>query len=98
MEHLLILILLLTVVLFGVTVKEWRKNNPNLKGNIRDNVDILHLVVLNNLEIINAEMIENGISQKNRLERLNHIARKLLNLLINDRNINYIENIDKISK
>ena len=85
----------LNVALFGMTAKEWRESNPNLEGNIRDNSNILHLIVLNNLEIINAEMIENGISQKERLEKLNKIARKHLQLLINDKNIKYIENIDK---
>ena len=71
------------------------KNNPNLEGNIRDNTDILHLVVLNNLEIINAEMIERGISQVERIDKLNKVARKHLKLLINDKNIKSIEKIDK---
>ena len=84
----------LNVALFGITAKEWREQNSNLEGNIRDNVDIVHLVVLNNLEIINAQMIEYGISQEERLERLNKIARKHLNLLVNDKNIKYIENIE----
>ena len=85
----------LNVALFGITAREWRESNPNLEGNIRDNTDILHLVVLNNLEIINAEMIESGISQKERLVKLNKIARKHLELLIDDKNIKYIEKIDK---
>ena len=42
----------LNVALFGMTSKEWRKNNPNLDGNIRDYTDLLHLVILNNLEYI----------------------------------------------
>jgi len=83
----------LNVALFGITAKDWKIANPNLKGNIRDNTDILHLVVLNNLEIINSEMIENNIPQKERLEKLNKIARKHLNLLIDDSNIKQIETI-----
>ena len=74
------------------------RKNSNLEGNIRDNTDILHLVVLNNLEIINAEMIENGISQEERLERLNAVARKHLKLLTDDRNIKCINNLDKSTK
>jgi len=87
----------LNVALFGMTAREWRESNANLEGNIRDNTDILHLVVLNNLEIINAEMIESGISQKERLVKLNKIARKHLELLADDKNIKYIEKIDKIT-
>jgi len=77
----------INVALFGMTAKEWRKNNPNLSGNIRDYTDILHLVVLSNLEVLNADMIENKISQKERLEKLNSTAKKQLEILINDKNI-----------
>ena len=53
----------LNVALFGMTAKEWREVNPDIadKGNIRDYTDLLHLVILNNLENINAELIEMGI-------------------------------------
>ena len=53
----------LNVALFGMTAKEWRESNPDIadKGNIRDYTDLLHLVILNNLENINAELIEMGI-------------------------------------
>ncbi|MBQ8233958.1 MAG: KilA-N domain-containing protein [Bacilli bacterium] len=77
----------INVALFGMTAKEWRENNPNLEGNIRDYTDILHLVVLSNLEILNADMIENNISQKERLEKLNNTAKKQIEILINDKNI-----------
>lgn len=55
---------LLNVALFGFTAKEWRDNNQELakEGNIRDYTDIVHLVILNNLEVINASLIESGIS------------------------------------
>lgn len=84
----------INVALFGLTAKEWKENNPNLKGNIRDYTDILHLVVLSNLEVLNANMIENNISQSERLEKLNSSAKKELEILINDRNIIGIKNID----
>ena len=62
----------LNVALFGMTTKEWREKNPDLadKGNIRDYTDLLHLVILNNLENINAELIEMKISQSERLIKI----------------------------
>ena len=84
----------LNVALFGMTAKEWREKNPNLSGNIRDYTDILHLVVLVNLENLNADMISDGISQSKRLEKLNNTARKQLALLKDNNNIKNIENID----
>ena len=84
----------INVALFGMTAKEWRDKNPNLSGNIRDYTDILHLVVLVNLENLNADMISEGISQSKRLEKLNNTARKQLELLKNNNNIKNIENID----
>ncbi len=78
-----------------MTAKEWREKNPELEGNIRDYADILHLVVLSNLEVLNASMIDNNIDQKIRLEKLNQTARKALVILANDKNIMGIENLDK---
>ena len=57
----------INVALFGMTAKEWRENNPNLEGNIRDYTDILRLIVLSNLEVLNASMIDNNINQGERL-------------------------------
>ncbi len=87
----------LNVALFGMTAKEWRDNNPNLAedGNIRDYTDLLHLVILSNLENINAELIEMGISQSERLVRLNDMAKKQMELLRKNnsfKNLEYIEN------
>ena len=87
----------LNVALFGMTAKEWRKSNPEIadKGNIRDYTDLLHLVILNNLENINAELIEMEIPQNERLIRLNNIARKQMKLLKNNKtfnNLEYMEN------
>ena len=82
------------VALFGLTAKEWRENNPDKEGNIRDYTDILHLVVLSNLEVLNASMIENNISQKDRLEKLNTTARRQINILTNDSNVIGITKLD----
>ena len=84
----------INVALFGITAKEWREKNPNKEGNIRDYTDILHLVVLSNLEVLNASMIENNISQKDRLEKLNKTARRQINILTNDSNIVGITKLD----
>lgn len=86
----------LNVALFGMSAKEWRNKNPNLKGNIRDYTDIAHLVVLANLEVLNAEMIEQKLSMKKRLERLNEIAIKQLLILYEDSNIIKLEEKEKI--
>ena len=87
----------LNVALFGMTAKEWRESNPNLveDGNIRDYTDLLHLVILSNLENINAELIEMGIPQSERLVRLNDMAKKQMELLRKNKslkNLEYIEN------
>lgn len=84
----------INVALFGMTAKEWRENNPDKEGNIRDYTNILHLVVLSNLEVLNASMIENNISQKDRLEKLNKTARRQINILTNDSNIVGITKLD----
>lgn len=84
----------INVALFGMTAKEWRDKYPNLDGNIRDYTDILHLIVLSNLEVLNASMIDNNISQKERLEKLNMTAIKQINLLKNDKNIDKITVMD----
>ena len=72
---------LLNVALFGQTAKEWRKANPNKKGNIRDYTDLHHLLVLANLESYNAILIEQNISQSKRLELLRETALKQLNTI-----------------
>ncbi|MBR2708177.1 MAG: KilA-N domain-containing protein [Bacilli bacterium] len=88
----------INVALFGQTAKEWKNNNPGLKGNIRDYTDVLHLVVLSNLEVLNASMIDNNINQSERLKKLNAIARKELSILSNDKNILGIQKLDNNKK
>ncbi|GHU07320.1 hypothetical protein FACS189431_1680 [Alphaproteobacteria bacterium] len=88
----------LNVALFGHTAKEWREANPELSGNMRDYADILHLVVLINLENLNAEMIHEGISQRERLEKLNSVAKRQLNLLSDNRHIKRLDAGSKNAK
>ena len=85
----------LNVALFGITAKEWRDKNPNLDGNIRDYTDILHLVVLANLENLNAEMIASGLSQSERIVKLNNTAKKQLQLLQDSCSVKRLEHMDK---
>ena len=87
----------LNVALFGMTAKEWRKENPELakKGNIRDYTDLLHLVILNNLQNTNAELIENNVPQSERLIRLNNSARRQMKTLQNNKNIHELEKLQK---
>lgn len=65
---------LLNVALFGLTAKEWRMANPSLDGNMRDHATIEQLLVLANMESLNAEFIHMGLSQGERLMRLNAVA------------------------
>ena len=83
----------LNVALFGMTVKEWRENNLELakNGNMRDYTDLLHLIILNNLENTNAELIRMNIKQSDRLIRLNESARNQMEALKNNKNIKELE-------
>ena len=87
----------LNVALFGMTAKEWREENPELakNGNIRDYTDLLHLVILNNLENTNAELVEAGVPQNERLVRLNNSARRQMKVLKDNKNIKNLELLQK---
>ncbi len=74
---------MLNVGLFGVTAKEWRERNPDMTGNIRDHATIYQLIVLVNLESMNAELIKQGMAQKDRLTYLNKMAIEQMRSLIN---------------
>ena len=65
---------IINVALFGMTAKEWRDSHPNERGNIRDTADLGQLIVLANLEMLNAEYIKAGLSQTERLQRLHSTA------------------------
>jgi hypothetical protein len=71
----------LNVALFGRTAKQWRDANPDLEGNMRDHATIEQLLVLANLEGMNAELIHMGLSQGDRLKRLNEIAIRQMQVL-----------------
>ena len=73
----------LNVAMFGMTAKQWRENNPGLKGNIRDYATINELICLSNMENLNAVFIEQGIPQGERLLKLNQIAIHQMNVLEN---------------
>ncbi len=79
------------MALFGKTAKQWRNNNPNKKGNIRDYANISQLICLSNLENLNAHFIEEEINQSERLERLNIIAIYQMKLLVLDKNVYRLE-------
>ncbi len=82
---------LLNVALFGKTAMQWRKENPDINGNMRDMASIEQLVVLSNLESINAVLIRQGISQSNRLVQLNLIAITQMKSLINNQQFKKIK-------
>ena len=71
----------LNVALFGITAKEWREANPDLKGNIRDYATINQLICLSNLENLNAVFIQKGMEQSDRLTELNKIAIQQMKVL-----------------
>lgn len=83
----------LNVALFGMTAKEWRESNPELakNGNMRDYTDLLHLIILNNLENTNAELIRMNIKQSDRLIQLNESARNQMEALKNNKNVKELE-------
>ena len=74
---------MLNVAMFGMTAKEWREQNPNLKGNIRDYATINQLICLSNMENLNAVFINDGLPQSQRLEKLNQIAIAQMKVLEN---------------
>ena len=78
---------LLNVALFGISAKIWRDKNPKLSGNIRDYAKIEQLVVLSNLESINAMLINEGLSQERRIQKLNNIAIVQIKSLLGNKEI-----------
>ena len=80
----------LNMALFGMTAKEWRDKNPELKGNIRDYATMNELICLANLENLNSVFINEGLKQSERLEKLNKIAISQMQIL-NDTDIKYLK-------
>ena len=71
----------LNVAMFGMTARQWRDANPDLKGNIRDYATINELICLSNMENINAVLINDGMPQGERLVKLNRIAIQQMQVL-----------------
>ncbi len=86
---------MLNVALFNKTAKQWRDENKDLKGNIRDYASLNELLVLSNMESYNAIMIEKGISQANRMIELRKLARTQLMALekLNDTSEKRLESL-----
>ena len=79
---------ILNMALFGKTAKEWRDENPDDKGNILDFANVSQLVCLANLENLNAHFIQEGLTQSERLHKLNRTAIQQMALLLDDRSMN----------
>jgi hypothetical protein len=77
----------LNMALFGMTAKQWRDGNKGKKGNIRDYANISQLVCLSNMESLNAELINDGIPQAQRLKKLNQTAIKQMQVLSQDNTV-----------
>ena len=77
--------------MFGMTAKQWRESNPELKGNIRDYATINELICLSNMENINAVLINEGIPQGERLIKLNQIAIQQMQVLEENSNRNLLK-------
>ena len=82
---------LLNVALFGKTAKQWREQNPDKEGNIRDYASLEQLVVLSNMESINALLIRQGLPQSERLVQLNNTAITQMRSLINNRELKKLQ-------
>lgn len=78
---------MLNMAPFGKTAGDWRNENPDAKGNIRDQATLEQLVVLSNLESINAVLIHQALSQSERLKQLNQIAITQMTSLVNNSSI-----------
>jgi hypothetical protein len=78
---------ILNMALFGITAKDWKINNKNLDGNMRDYADVTQLICLSNLEVLNSEFIKSRLSQRERLIKLNEIAISQMTLLVNNNSI-----------
>jgi len=89
---------LLNVALFGKTAKQWREENPGAKGNIRDFATIEQLIVMVNLENMNAQMISQGLKQKIRIIELNKIAISQLNSFLNNSSVKQLESLNPRKK
>lgn len=82
---------MLNVALFGMTAKEWKAANPESTGNMRDYASINELICLSNMESMNSVLIEGGLSQSDRLSRLNDMAIRQMEILTSHVNRNLLK-------
>ena len=82
---------ILNVALFGLTAKQWQEENPDFKGNMRDYADVYQLVCLANLESLNAHFISENMPQNLRVEKLNKVAIKQMNILLSDKSMKQLQ-------
>lgn len=85
---------LLNMALYGITAKEWKEKHPD-KGNLRDNSSIEQLIIMNNIQSINAELVKNNVSSQERLKTLNEIARHQMQVFIKN-NPKALEDIKRL--
>jgi len=85
---------ILNMALFGVTAKQWRDNNPKLKGNMRDYANVSQLVCLSNLESLNAVFINEGMPQTERLVKLNAVAISQMRILVDSENTKSLPSVN----
>ncbi|MDR2204457.1 MAG: KilA-N domain-containing protein [Nitrososphaerota archaeon] len=84
----------LNVALFGVTAVQWRSENKDKEGNMRDYASIEQLLVLANLENVNALYISKGVSQSERIEELNHLAREQLSAMLRNKSVDKLKKLE----
>ncbi|MDR0876204.1 MAG: KilA-N domain-containing protein [Clostridiales Family XIII bacterium] len=89
---------MLNVALFGKTAAQWRKQNPGKDGNMRDEATIEQLIVLSNMESINALLINQGMPQGERLVQLNQVAITQMTSLVNNHHIKQLANTAEAKK
>ena len=89
---------MLNVAMFGMTAREWRDINPDLKGNIRDYATINQLICLSNMENLNSVFINDGLPQSERLEKLNKIAIQQMQVLENTGGLRFLAKDENLSE
>ena len=85
---------MLNAALFGVTAKQWRAQNPEKKGNLRDEATIEQLLVLSNMETANALLIEQGLDMPNRALLLNQLAISQMQSLVGLKSVEELKRLD----
>jgi hypothetical protein len=89
---------MLNVARFGKTDAQWRKQNPDKDGNMRDDATIEQLIVLSNMESINALLIKQGMPQGERLVQLNQVTITQMTSLVNNHHIKKLANTTEVKK